>query len=62
MEQAVDRLIQRYPKVTCGEPYLAQSANRALLKAMNHSKDAGDQFVAVEYLFLGLLDAGDEVA
>ncbi|MDD3384089.1 MAG: ATP-dependent chaperone ClpB [Bacteroidales bacterium] len=62
LEQTVDRLILRYPKVTGGEPYLGQSANRSLLRAMNHSKEAGDQFVSVEHLLLGLLDAGDEVA
>ncbi|MFO7617531.1 MAG: ATP-dependent chaperone ClpB [Bacteroidales bacterium] len=62
IEQATDRLIQRYPRVTGGETYLAQSANRVLLKALNQSKEAGDQFVAVEHLLLALLDAGDETA
>ena len=62
IESALDRIIQRYPKIVGGEAYLSKSANRALTKAQNLSKEAGDQFVSVEYILLGLLDAGDDVA
>jgi len=62
IESALDRIIQRYPKISGGEMYLAQSGNRTLIKAQNLSKEAGDQFVSVEFILLGLLDAGDEVA
>jgi ATP-dependent Clp protease ATP-binding subunit ClpB len=62
IEAALDRIIQRYPKITGGEAYLSKSGNRALTRAQNLSKDAGDQFVSVEYILLGLLDAGDDTA
>jgi ATP-dependent Clp protease ATP-binding subunit ClpB len=62
VEQALDRIVLRYPKIIGGETYLSKSGNRALMKAQNLSKEAGDQFVSVEYILLGLLDAGDEVA
>ena len=54
IESALDRIIQRYPKIVGGEAYLSKSANRALTKAQNLSKEAGDQFVSVEYILLGL--------
>jgi ATP-dependent Clp protease ATP-binding subunit ClpB len=62
VESALDRIIQRYPKIIGGEAYLSKSGTRTLTKAQNLSKEAGDQFVSVEYILMGLLDAGDDVA
>ncbi|MFH0759994.1 MAG: ATP-dependent chaperone ClpB [Bacteroidota bacterium] len=62
IEQTVDRLIARYPKVTGGEPYLSQQASKVLTKALSLSQDGGDQFASAEYLLAGLLDGGDDVA
>jgi len=62
IEQTVDRLIARYPKVTGGEPYLSQQASKVLTKALSLSQDGGDQFVSVEYILAGLPDGGDDVA
>jgi ATP-dependent Clp protease ATP-binding subunit ClpB len=62
IEAALDKILQRYPKIVGGEAYLSKSGNRTLNKAQNLSKEAGDQFVSVEYILAGLLDAGDDVA
>ncbi|MCD6332312.1 MAG: ATP-dependent chaperone ClpB [Bacteroidales bacterium] len=63
VEQAIDRMLQHYPKVSGGgEAYLSKAAESALTEAVNASKKAGDQFVSAEYILLGLLTAGDEVA
>ena len=62
VESALDRIVQRYPKIIGGESYLSKSGSRALTKAQNLSKESGDQFVTVEYILIGLLDAGDDVA
>ncbi|MDD4645593.1 MAG: ATP-dependent Clp protease ATP-binding subunit, partial [Bacteroidales bacterium] len=62
VESALDRIIQRYPKISGGEAYLSKSGTRTLTRAQNLSKEAGDQFVSVEFILLGILDAGDEVA
>ncbi len=62
LESALDKIVQRYPKIVGGEAYLSKSGTRTLTKAQNASKEAGDQFVSVEFILLGLLDAGDEVA
>jgi ATP-dependent Clp protease ATP-binding subunit ClpB len=63
LEQAVDAMIAGYPKVSGGSgQYLSSAANQALAKAQSFLKEFGDEFVAVEHLLLGLLNAGDAVA
>jgi len=58
----VDSIIASYPKVSGGEAYLSKDASGALQKAITLSKNAGDQFVSVEYMLAGLLDAGDQIS
>ena len=62
--QVVDRINDSYPKVSGGtsQQYLSNTANQALLKAVNHLKEFNDEFVSIEHLLLGLLDTGDQVA
>jgi ATP-dependent Clp protease ATP-binding subunit ClpB len=60
--QALDKIIQSYPKVTGGETYLSSAANTAVQKAMGISQKMGDQFISVEHLLLALLDVGDQVS
>jgi len=62
LEEVLNRIIESYPKVSGGEPYLSQNASKSLREAMNHSKDFGDKFVSIEHLLLGLLKAGDDVS
>ena len=59
--QALDKMIESYPKVTGGEQYLASSTNRVLQKSLEYAREMGDQFVSVEHILLALLDAGDQV-
>ncbi len=61
-ESVLDKIIQSYPKVSGGEAYLSKEANRALQSAIKHSKEYGDQFVSIEHIILGILDAGDSVS
>ncbi len=60
--QLTERITQSYPKVSGGGQYLSQQANKAVVKAVNSLKDFNDEFVSIEHLLLGLLDAGDQVA
>ncbi|HET6991061.1 MAG TPA: ATP-dependent Clp protease ATP-binding subunit, partial [Bacteroidia bacterium] len=61
--QVVDRINESYPKVSGGNTqYLSNSANQALVKAVNHLKEFNDEFVSIEHLLLGLLDTGDQVS
>ncbi|MFO7842907.1 MAG: ATP-dependent chaperone ClpB [Bacteroidales bacterium] len=61
-EKVLDKIVESYPKVSGGEPYLSKEANQTLQKAMNLSKEMGDQFVSVEHILLGILQSGDAVA
>ncbi len=61
--QALDAMLKSYPKVSGGgAQYLSQQANQVLLKAQNMLKDFGDEFVAIEHIFLALLQGGDQTA
>lgn len=62
ISSVLDKIIESYPKVSGGEPYLSSDASNALMKAMNFSKEYGDQFVSVEHLFLGILALGDSIS
>ena len=61
-EKVLDKIVESYPKVSGGEPYLSKEANQSLQKAMNISKEMGDQFVSIEHILLGILQSGDAVA
>ncbi len=53
---AIDKMVAQGPKVRGGEPYFSHMTNEMLLKAETLSKEAGDDFVTVEYMILGLLN------
>lgn len=52
--QALDRIIQSYPKVSGAEPYLSQEASQILQKAETYLKEFGDEFISLEHLILSL--------
>ena len=62
IQQALDRMVESYPKVTGGEPYLSNDANRALQKSISIMQEMNDQFVSVEHVLMGLLEAGDQIS
>lgn len=62
IERNLQQIIDKYPKVTGGEPSLSNYSNRALQKAIDYSKKLGDQYVSVENILLGILDVGDGVS
>ncbi|MFO8235243.1 MAG: ATP-dependent chaperone ClpB [Bacteroidales bacterium] len=62
LNDILDSILESYPKVSGGEPYLSNNASKSLREAMNYSRDFGDKFVSVEHILLGLLKAGDNVS
>lgn len=60
--KAVDAIVNSYPKVTGGQPYLSNSANQTIGKATNYLKDFKDEYVSIEHLLLGILASGDSVS
>ncbi|HDP74265.1 MAG TPA: ATP-dependent chaperone ClpB [Bacteroidales bacterium] len=60
-DAVLTRMLDSMPKVSGGDQYLSNAANRVLQKALEYSKAMGDQFVSVEHILLGLIAAGDQV-
>jgi ATP-dependent Clp protease ATP-binding subunit ClpB len=62
MQQALDRIVQGYPKVSGGQISLSRYSSDALTKALAALKEFGDEFASVEHLLIGILDSGDTVS
>jgi len=62
LKRVLQQILKSYPKVQGGNVYLSSSADKAIRKASELAAEMGDQFVAVEHLFVGLVQAGDNVA
>ena len=60
--KTVDAIVNSYPKVSGGQPYLSNNANQAVAKATNYLKEFKDEYVSIEHLLLGILASGDSVA
>jgi ATP-dependent Clp protease ATP-binding subunit ClpB len=58
----LDAIVNGYPKVSGGSPYLANEAAAALQRANGFLKEFDDEYVSVEHLLLGLLGGRDSVA
>jgi ATP-dependent Clp protease ATP-binding subunit ClpB len=61
-QQALDKIVESYPKVTGGEPFLSSASNRVLQKALAFAQEMGDQFVSVEHILLALPEGNDSVS
>ena len=58
----IDRQIDSLPKVSGGEPYLSRESNEVLQRAVQYSKEMGDEFVSLEAIILALLNVKSTVA
>lgn len=58
----VDKIIDSYPRVTGGEPYLSRESNEVFQKATDLSGKAGDQFVTLEYILMALLNVKSQAS
>ncbi|MDG5800104.1 ATP-dependent chaperone ClpB [Marinilabiliaceae bacterium ANBcel2] len=62
IDPVLDKIIESYPKVQGGEPYLSKDASSALHNALNKAKELGDSFGSVEHILLGIISVNDSVA
>ncbi len=62
LNTVLDAEIQSYPKVSGSDIYLSSSANSALQKAQSYLKEFKDEFVSVEHILLGILNANDKTS
>ncbi|CCM10313.1 Chaperone protein ClpB [Cardinium endosymbiont cEper1 of Encarsia pergandiella] len=62
LEEALDKLIQTYPKASGQQPYLSPNMDVTLREAESYKKKLGDDFVAVDHLLLSLCSGKDQTA
>ncbi|WP_424962603.1 ATP-dependent chaperone ClpB [Ekhidna sp.] len=62
IQAPLDEVVNGYPQVSGGQPYLSNDAAKALQKAEKYLKDFGDEYVAVEHIILGILAGSDKTA
>ncbi|HNU56292.1 MAG TPA: ATP-dependent chaperone ClpB [Flavobacteriales bacterium] len=62
LQQALDRIVQGYPKVSGAQLTLSRSAGTTLNKALASLKEFGDEYASVEHLLIGILESGDSVS
>ena len=58
----IDKQIDSLPKVSGGEPYLSRESNEILQRAVQYSKEMGDEFVSLDAIILALLNVKSTVA
>ena len=62
LDSKLSALIEGYPKVSGGQPYLSSEAHQALQQAEKQLSFFGDEYIAVEHLLLGLLEGKHKTA
>ncbi len=62
LQQALDRIVNSYPKVQGGDLVLSRQSAQVLTKALASLKELGDEFASVEHLLIGLEAGSDNVA
>src|SRR6202008_2872061 len=60
--KTLDSIVNSYPKVSGGQPYLSNAANQTVAKATVFLKEFKDEFISIEHLLLGILASGDTVS
>ena len=61
LKKTVDSIVISYPKVSGGQIYLSNNANKVIANAFKISESFKDEFIATEVLFLGMLSLEDSI-
>ncbi len=62
LQQALDRIVNGYPKVQGGSLSLSRNAGTALNKALAALKEFDDEYASLEHILIGILETGDTVS
>ena len=62
LQQALDKMLDSFPKVTGGNMTLSSEANVAINRAQNFLKEFNDEFVAIEHLLLAIGEGNDKAS
>jgi ATP-dependent Clp protease ATP-binding subunit ClpB len=60
--KTLDKIVESYPKVSGGQPFLSNNANQVIAKASTYLKEFGDEYVSIEHLLLSLLATKDTIS
>jgi ATP-dependent Clp protease ATP-binding subunit ClpB len=62
IHQVVNKMVDGYPVVSGGQPFLSRSLSEVFNKANGYLKSMGDEFVTIEHLLLALIEMPSDVA
>ncbi|MCO5274155.1 MAG: ATP-dependent chaperone ClpB [Flavobacteriales bacterium] len=62
LQQALDRIVNGYPKVQGGDMVLSRQSGQVLNNALASLNEFGDEFASVEHLLLGVVEGSDNTA
>ena len=62
LQQALDKMLDSFPKVSGGNMNLSSEANTAINRAQNFLKEFNDEFVAIEHLLLAIGEGSDKAS
>lgn len=62
LEQALDKMLDTFPKVSGGQMSLSAEANIALNRAQNYLKEYNDEYVTIEHLLLAIAEGRDKAS
>lgn len=62
LTESLEKEIESFPKVSGSSIYLSNSSNNVIQKAQSYLKEFKDDFVSVEHLLLGILNAGGKAS
>ena len=62
LDPKLEAIVEKYPKVQGGQPFLANQAHQAIQRGEKFLKEFGDEYIAIEHILLGILSGTDEVA
>ena len=54
LNNRLQKILDGYPRVSGGQPYLGNDMAAASGKAQNYLKEFGDEFISIELLILGI--------
>lgn len=58
----LEQLVDGYPKVSGGNPYLGNATQSVFEKALSLIKDFNDEYVSIEHILLALINSKDRVS
>jgi len=62
VSQALDKIIDSFPKIVGGKIYLSNNSTYVLQRAESFMKEFKDDYISIEHILLGLISTNDVVA